>query len=249
MSGRVLKTGGLALLLLLVLVVAWLSRAGPPPPAAVATLPKAAGPPAYHEPTPVPSLPPRQPTPPLTPQPATAPAVPSARSTHGLVPDDHLLKQADEDVVLTEPWDLDWDRLPPRLKPPEFERLVRAAFADCNPENVELHGVDCSEPPCYAVLGVRRDRMPEHTTEDTFLRAALAACPAWREPFGSDVTRYIRHNANKFCQDGHEEWVTLIGSSASLPALGADTTERLEYVKDRGEERRDEAYTTWVCGR
>jgi len=84
--------------------------------------------------------------------------------------------------------------------------------------------------------------------EDKLLREALGACALWRERFGAEVNRYVRHNTSRGCGDGREEWVTLIGSTAALEPLGATTEDRLEYVKDRGEERRLAASRNWVCG-
>lgn len=142
-------------------------------------------------------------------------------------------------------WTVPWpEGFPEALRYPAFSETTRRAIAACQPEGIELVGVDCSGPPCYAVLRARRE---EGGPSDNDLLRALVACPAWTEAFGGGYDRLTRHSAGFHCGDGRSEFAVLLGSSDALAAFGATTPEQLDLVKREGADRLAHWYAGWHC--
>ncbi len=76
-----------------------------------------------------------------------------------------------------------------------FSEIIEAVVEDCEPGWL-VHGYDCTEPPCMAVI------FPEEGTN-----LSVGKCPAWVEPFGnaaSNASMSIK------CADGEEKRLLLL---------------------------------------
>lgn len=136
--------------------------------------------------------------------------------------------------------------MPADLRPPRFEQIVRGAVADCAPDNLDLVGVDCTEPPCYAVFRAVRDASGA-PSDSAVLQDFASNCEPWRKHYEDAVVRLTRHTSSFTCPDGSREWVLLLGSELALDPLGVTTEEREEELKDRGEERKEAWRQRWTC--
>lgn len=123
-------------------------------------------------------------------------------------------------------WDAD---VPDEFRPEAFEKRVRDAVARCTP-SFDLEDIDCSEPPCLAVL-----RENEGGNWNDFVNE----CVEWYEAYGNSVTVFA---ADAQCGDGTTEHVVLLG-----PAGGEPSTNDRDNGLKRLNYRRSMAVANWQC--
>ncbi len=154
---------------------------------------------------------------------------------------DELQAEIDANEELARTWEeqlfgpaLAWpERVPHALSPSGFRDQVEVALGECDPD-VDLIGIDCSEPPCLALLRIR--------SEDW--RAQLVTeCARWSEPFGTQTSGI---SFSVTCADGSGERAEMIG--APLPkVLGETADEQAEAMSRRLEARMLAPQLHWVC--
>ena len=137
------------------------------------------------------------------------------------------------------PWPTD---LPEALTPAGFEARVREAVATCAPE-VEVLGVECSEPPCLALLRAPRGRSP-YGEGRTWYDDLVNDCPAWTEAYTSSVGWA---SGPVECDDGTTDRYNVLGWSSAL-APDLFPPEAQENLGKRFSSRVDEIRRAWFCG-
>lgn len=117
--------------------------------------------------------------------------------------------------------------------PDSFQRNVNAAIEACSPP-AELVGVDCSEPPCMALL---------RTAGDRWYEALVNSCAAWSDRYGSAVTLAT---VEVTCGDGRTESVAMLSPYWEAIVSPSDPTAR-ENMRKRLRVRRAQVRAEWVC--
>ena len=129
---------------------------------------------------------------------------------------------------------LAWPKqVPHALSSSGFRDQVEIALGECDPD-VDLIGIDCSEPPCLALLRIR--------SEDW--RAQLVTqCARWSEPFGTQTSGI---SFAVTCADGSGEQAEMIGAPLQK-VLGENADEQAEAMSRRLQARKLEPQLRWVC--
>lgn len=101
------------------------------------------------------------------------------------------------DGVLPAPYPAD---LPDAFRERAFRGVIEAALRECMPES-KLAGVSCEEPPCVAVIALRKPATADDRPEP------LDRCAAWKRVYG----RESRTSSDYVdCGDGRKEQVLVI---------------------------------------
>jgi len=124
-------------------------------------------------------------------------------------------------------------RVPHELSSLGFRDQVEIALGECDPD-VDLLGIDCSEPPCLALLRIR--------SEDW--RAKLVTeCAPWSKPFGTQTSGI---SFSVTCADGSAERAEMIGAPLQK-ILGETADEHAEAMSRRLQARKLEPQLHWIC--
>jgi hypothetical protein len=137
------------------------------------------------------------------------------------------------------PWP---DDLPEALTPAGFEQRIRDAVAECAPE-IEVLGVECSEPPCLALLDTDGDSL--FSEGPNWWSRLVNNCPAWVDDYGSTVASA---SDSVTCPDGTEVPMQLLGWSRHLiDDSHPQTPEEKENSGRRFQTRIAEIKAAWPC--
>jgi len=129
---------------------------------------------------------------------------------------------------------LAWPKqVPHELSSSGFRDQVEIALGECDPD-VDLLGIDCSEPPCLALLRIR--------SED-WRAKMVTECAPWSEPFGTQTSGI---SFSVTCADGSGERAEMIGAPLRK-VLGETADEQAEAMSRRLQARMLEPQLHWVC--
>ena len=126
------------------------------------------------------------------------------------------------------------DDVPDVLGPAGFGDQVRKAVDECQP-GVDLIGVDCSEPPCLAVL---------REVGDGWWNQLVNTCPSWTEPYGSGTTM---QSGKVDCGDGTTEGYVMLGSSRSSEFIDNPSPDDPRNGMKRMNARAETWRGSWDC--
>ncbi|MFZ5479352.1 MAG: hypothetical protein ACOZNI_21490 [Myxococcota bacterium] len=125
-----------------------------------------------------------------------------------------------------------WPTDTPKSHREEFEGNLRKALADCEVD-VDLVGVDCSEPPCMAIF---------RNAGDDFWNDLINTCPGWVDRYGSSVST---NSGTVDCGDGRTEAVWRIGPGGWRAPEPEGAPDR--NVMLRMQARWDDMEAGWTC--
>jgi hypothetical protein len=178
------------------------------------------------------------------PPPAAAPPVPAAdMAAPNVAAENAVLRKllADQEAELQGtpvPWP---SALPEALTPAGFERRVREAVSRCAPA-VRVVSVECTEPPCLALLRAPRGQSP-YGDGRTWYDDLVNDCPAWTDAYTSEVAWA---SGTVDCADGTTDRYDVLGWSTALAPDRFPAAER-ENRSKRFQTRIDEIRRGWTC--
>ncbi len=125
------------------------------------------------------------------------------------------------------------DNREPKFTEAGFSAALTAAIEDCKPP-VALVGMDCSEPPCIALL--RPEAGDWHD-------ALVNGCPGWRDAYGTTVSQ---STGKVDCGDGREEQIALLSPYDHEHRESLDKEDETN-VRARTRHRWEQLRTDWEC--
>lgn len=131
------------------------------------------------------------------------------------------------------------DDAPEDYTPEGFTENLERFFADCDIP-VDITGVRCDEPPCYALL--RRDEL-NYSSDDPWVRA-LSGCTPWQETYGPGLS-LATHTIT--CDSGAQEGFTMLAPSVDWMFDWEAEPERADAQMRRFDARLRQAKEDWVC--
>ncbi len=114
-----------------------------------------------------------------------------------------------------------------------FRDQVERALGECDPD-VDLIDIDCSEPPCLALLRIR--------SED-WRTQLVTQCAPWSDPFGTETSGI---SFSVTCTDGSTEQAEMIGAPLQK-VFGGTAEEHAEAMATRLQARKLRPQLDWVC--
>jgi hypothetical protein len=124
-------------------------------------------------------------------------------------------------------------QVPHALSATGFRDQVEIALGECDPD-VDLIDIDCSEPPCLALLRIRSERWRDQLVTE---------CSRWSEPFGAQTSG---SSFSVTCADGSEEQAEMLGAPLRK-ILGETADEQAEAMSTRLQARMLAAKLHWAC--
>lgn len=131
------------------------------------------------------------------------------------------------------------DGVPEAYTPEAFTRNLEAFFEECDIP-VDITGIRCEEPPCYALL--RRDEL-NYSRDDPWAQA-LADCAPWQETYGPDLS-LATHTIT--CDSGAQEGFTMLAPSPDWMFDWEEEPEQAKAQMQRFNARLREARESWAC--
>jgi len=130
---------------------------------------------------------------------------------------------------------IDWpDEISEAIEPARFEEEIGDILKDCGAE-VEVVDVECSEPPCVAIV---------RSGGDTAFWQDLPECEAWKSNYGSSV---MLHVDGVSCPGGDSEVVGILGPTYDNALGPAENSEEDANRSKRFDARSTEVMTNWEC--
>jgi len=127
--------------------------------------------------------------------------------------------------------------LPEYHQPANVEPEARKVVADCGIDGLDLVDVDCSEPPCYAVM-----RVPSQEAAQDFRQCSSGRIPEFSKVTGGESSRVE-------CADGSLEtiYVYTVGATESVLDLDSGDDTEVWRLFHRFKTRMDTYRSVWIC--